>query len=128
VVGVPNRHYFFPWVRFWAELICGLQGVISTFIAQFQFMMPFQINFTNTQFNVFNLSDIAGRASSLNQELLSEILDSFPLRIVFSENDEKDLCLSINFMEGTEINQNAFVDIEPENINENTLETFEVIL
>jgi hypothetical protein len=111
--------------EFWlwtVDLGCSNVAVISTAMANFHFSSPFATRIQEQKKELFSIAGITGADETLPQELVDEIIESFPIEFTFNQTANHDLSISVDFMLGTPENPDAFVNVQPGSIEGNTLD------
>jgi len=100
------------------EITCWINGMLTpvylTLLQQWGFLQPMELEIDDYKHKLFAISELPG--SLTDPAIVQEMINSFPISFSFDYYNEtdKNLLISMDFMEGTETNPTAFQGIEPD--------------
>jgi len=109
------------WVDLWTCIgefaYCASLQMAPQLMISFNFMNQFIEELPDTSILIYCLPT-KSEVDNYNPSIASDVLNSFPIDFSFTyEGTDSNLVISLDFMKGTEINPNAFINIQPDPVN-----------
>jgi uncharacterized repeat protein (TIGR02543 family) len=99
------------WLWFLSPICKGMAlGIVLADMYYMTFADNLIMKFSNKVFPLFKYTEISANA---NQQLIQEIINSFPTNLTFSNDALGNLVFGMNFMEGTFPGDKSFTSINP---------------